>query len=129
MTEPTHYLNVDLDLWARFDLQPLVDALARDTTVMNVGPRPGGQHFASLEVARRTTTADATIRAFAKLIAKLPRRARFDWNRARLRSFNIGIQAGSEPYAFELHLAPETITTAAALDARITITVYRPHTG
>jgi len=59
----THFLNVDLDIFSRCDLQPLVTALGRKVFVLWTG-RIGRTRCAHLELAGITKAADATIRAF-----------------------------------------------------------------
>jgi hypothetical protein len=88
----THFLNVDLDIYSKADLQPLVSALGKKVMVLYVG-RVRQTHCALLEVAKITRTADATIRAFGSLIQALPKPERNLWNAAKIRDFNIGVQA------------------------------------
>jgi hypothetical protein len=118
----TEYLNVDLDITSRRDLQPLVSALGRRVFVLHVDGN--GRHSAGLEVAAMTRTADRTIRRFATLVKSLPPRARTLWNRARSRDLNIGIQAGHDARAFTCLVGPDAVRAAAEIGARIVITVY-----
>jgi hypothetical protein len=67
----THYLNVDLDIYSTRDLQPLVKAFGSKVIVLCVG-RERGKYGAHLEMSRRTPTADSTVRAFCRLIERLP---------------------------------------------------------
>ena len=71
-----------------------------------------------------TRTADATIRAFCRLIEKLPKGARLDWDGAKVRNFSVGIQAGFEPSASDYAISPETVRKTAELNAGIVVTVY-----
>jgi hypothetical protein len=120
--ENTRYLNVDLDITSRDDLQPLVQAFGRRVFVLHVDG--SGRHSAGLEVAAMTKTADGTIRRFATLVRSLPPRARILWNRARSRDLNIGIQAGQDARAFTCFVGPDAVRAAADIGARIVITVY-----
>lgn len=122
----THFLNVDLDIYARSDLQPIVNALGRKVIVLHAG-RTRGTHHAHLELARTRKTADATIRGFCELIRALPKRERDLWNTAKVRDFNIGVQAGTRPYATEFAVAAETLKAAHESGARLVLTVYAPH--
>jgi hypothetical protein len=81
---------------------------------------------AHLELAKSTKTADATIRGFCALIEALPKVERHLWNAARVRDFNIGVQAGMQPLFSEFILAAETLKAAYELGARIVFTVYAP---
>jgi hypothetical protein len=92
----THFLNVDLDIYSSRDLQALVTALGQKVMVLYVG-RIRRTHRAHLELAKSTKTADATIRGFCALIEALPKVERHLWNAARVRDFNIGVQAGMQP--------------------------------
>jgi hypothetical protein len=68
----TEFLNVDLDIYSKHDLQPLIERLGRKVHVLYVG-RERGKYSAHLEVAKNTKTADSTLRAFCRLIEDLPK--------------------------------------------------------
>jgi hypothetical protein len=121
----THFLNVDLDLHSSRDLQALVTALGERVVVLYAG-RIKRTHRVHLELAKITKTADATIRGFCALIKALPKVDRNLWNAAKVRDFNIGVQAGSKPHCSEFALATETIKVVYRLGARIVFTVYAP---
>lgn len=121
----THFLNVDLDIYSKADLQPLVTALGKKVLVLYAG-RIRQTHCAHLELAKVTKTADATIRGFCCLIKALPKLERGLWNAAKVRDFNIGVQAGMQPHATEFALAAETLKAAHELGGRIVLTVYAP---
>lgn len=124
----TRFLNVDLDIYSRFDLGPLVQALGKKVVVLYAG-RVKRAYRAHLEIARFTNNADATIRAFCSLIAKLDSDTRELWNQATHRDFNIGVDAGFAPRAAEFVLAAHTVRAAAELGARIVFTVYAAQTA
>src|SRR5882762_2602731 len=94
----THFLNVDLDLHSRSDLQPLVTAMGDEVSVLFVG-RIKRTCRAHLELAGSglSETADETITDFCTLIRKLPKSAMKLWNGAKIRDFNIGVQAAMQP--------------------------------
>jgi hypothetical protein len=121
----THFLNVDLDLYSKRDLQPLVTALGRKVITLHIG-RIRRTYCAHLELAKVTKTADSTVRAFCALIEALPRTRRGLWNAAKVRDFNIGVQAAAQPFSCEFALAAETAKAAHELGARIVFTVYAP---
>ena len=123
--DSTRYLNVDLDIYARFDLQPLVQALGNMVVVLHVG-RVKRTYRAHLEIVRFTKTADAAIRAFCSLIAALPPDSRELWDKATHRDFNVGVDAGFTPRAAEFVLGADTVKAAAESGARIVFTVYAP---
>lgn len=121
----THFLNVDLDISSKTDLQPLVTALGRQVIVLYAG-RSGRTHRAHLELARTAKTPDAAIRWFCALIETLSASERRVWDGARIRDFNIGVQAATQPYSSEFLLDTETLGAAHELGARIVLTVYAP---
>jgi hypothetical protein len=60
------------------------------------------------------------------LIKCLPRSERQLWNTAKIRDFNIGLQAGLQPFCTEFALEAETVRATSDLDARIVLSVYAP---
>ena len=121
----TQFLNVDLDIYSTRNLQPLVAALGKAVIVLHIAhiKRTYGAH---LEVVKLTKTPDAAIREFCSLIKRLPRAERALWDAAKVRDFNIGIQAGLQPYCTEFALEAETIRATSDLGARIVLSVYAP---
>lgn len=119
----TQYLNVDLEIYSKHDLQPLVDRLGLKVTALYVG-RDHGKYSAHLEVSKITKTADSTIREFCALIEKLPQRERSLWNKATVRSFSIGIQAGTEPRSCDFTIRPATVRAISGVGAQIVLTIY-----
>jgi hypothetical protein len=122
----TTFLNVDLDIWSRSPLEPLVAALGKKVCVLHVG-KEARRHGAHLELARsggRAHNADQVIRRLAKLVTSLPRSQRTLWNRAQVRAFNVGIQAATKPFSYELRLQPETLAAIASVNGRLVVTVY-----
>lgn len=119
----TRFLNVDLDLYSKSDLGPLVALLGRKVAVLYSGVDKG-RYRAHLEVAKLPQSADATMRAFCSLIEALPAAGREIWNNATIRDFNIGVEAGFRPHATEFVLSAATVQSAASLGARIVFTVY-----
>ena len=63
------FLNVDLDLVSRSDLQPLVTALEPAAFALHVGHEKR-TYSAHLELSKFPKNADAAIRGFAALIQK-----------------------------------------------------------
>ena len=119
----THFLNVDLDIYSKHDLQPLVKALGRRVVVLYVG-RERRKWSAHLEVAKNVRTADAAIWAFCGLIEGLPKPERARWNAANVRSFSIGIHAGMQPNSCDFIIRPKTLEAASRLGAQIVLTIY-----
>jgi hypothetical protein len=126
MYETTTFLNVDLDIYSKSDLDPLVTALGKKVLVCYVG-LDRRTYVAHIELASgNPKSADAAIRRFCVLIGALPKAARELWDTAKTREFNIGVQAATQPYSWEMALSCETVEAAAKLKARIGFTVYAP---
>ena len=119
------FLNVDLDLVSRSDLQPLVTALEPGAFALHVGHEKR-TYTAHLELFKFPKNPDGAIRAFAALIQNLSRAERKLWDTAKVRDFNIGVQSAMQPRAFEIKLMPGTLGIASVLRARIVFTVYAP---
>ena len=60
------------------------------------------------------------------MIEALPKAERGMWNAAKVRDFNIGVQAATQPPSCEFAIAAETAQAASELGARIVSTVYAP---
>ena len=125
--DETSFLNVDLDIWSRRPLEPLVEALGKKIFVHHVG-REGRRHGAHLSLSSSGQRADVLTRALAKLVAKLPKTARQLWDDATAREFNVGIQAGLTPFSHEIRLSPETLEIVARLRGSVVVTTYAPYT-
>lgn len=128
--ETTHFLNVDLDIHSRTNLQPLVTAMGKKVHVLFVG-RIKRTYQAHLELRESglSESADSIIRGFCALIRKLPKAAVEQWNQSKVRDFNIGVQAALQPHSHEIALELETVRAAAEVNARIVLTVYAPQLG
>jgi hypothetical protein len=121
----THYLNVDLDIYSTRDLRPLVKAFGSKVIVLCVG-RERGKYGAHLEMSRRTPTADSTVRAFCRLIERLPEAERLLWNNATVRSLSIGVRAGKQPNPYDFAIKARTIQALSEVAAQIVLTVCPP---
>ena len=121
----THFLNVDLDLYSKSDLQPLITFLGRKVCLLHAG-RYKRSYSAHLELARVTRNADAAIRRFCALVETFPRAERNHWNRAKVRDFNIGVQSAMQPHSYEIGLEEDTVKAVSQIHARIVFTVYAP---
>ena len=126
-SEPTRYVNVDLDVYSGTPLDGLVKALGEKVFVLYVG---GGRrkYEAHIELAssHMDLSADDTILGLIDLVRKLPRMHRRTWNSAKRREFNIGIEAGLEPRGFELRLQQRTLHAIGDVGGSVVITVYAP---
>ena len=125
MTRTAEFLNVDLDVWSREDLTPLVEALEPGLFALHL-TRVGRGWRARFELSRQPKTADAAIRRLAAAVERLPAGQRARWRRATRREFNIGIQAAAEPHAGEFPIEAATVARVARLGGRLAVTLYAP---
>ena len=124
-SSPTRFLNVDLDIYSKSDLQPIVDAFGKKAITLYVG-RDCRSYCAHLEIATPTKTADSTIRVFCALIRALPKQERGLWDAALVRSFSVGIQAGMQPISCDFMIKAETVKAVSELAAQVVLTIYAP---
>lgn len=119
--QSTRFLNVDLDLRSKSGLQELLKAFG--SAVIDLKNESEGH--ASLEIAAdQPQSIDEIILAFYNLIQALPPSKRAIWDQCEMRSFSIGIQAGTIPHSQEFSLSSKTISHLSALNAEVAITVY-----
>jgi hypothetical protein len=119
----TAFLNVDLDILSAAPLEPLVSAFGKRVVILYVGGERR-RYEAHLELTSVSRTADVAIRRLVKLVEGLPQPARRAWNGARSRVFNIGIQAGHEPFSREWLVSEATVGAVAGVRGSIIVTVY-----
>lgn len=120
------FLNVDLDVYSRCDLQPLVNSFGKKVIALYVGHEKRG-YAAHLELAGlQKPSADSTIRAFCTLIRALHKTERELWNGAKSREFCVGVEAGQQPFASDFRIEAQTVKAVAELGAVIVLTVYGP---
>jgi hypothetical protein len=127
---PAHFLNVDLDVHSSRPLDVLAQAMEKcGTYALHCERFHPGDYRAAFEVYKDGLDADGTIEALGRAVARLPAPARRLFDRATLRDFSIGIQAGKEPHAFELAVSTESLAIVSALRGRLSVTVYAPKTA
>jgi hypothetical protein len=124
----TQFLNVDLDIFSKNDLQPLVSALGEKVDVLHIGSHKR-TYETHLELGSYPSpkSPDRAIRDFCKLIQGLSTETREIWDTAKIRQLNIGIAKGAEPPVHWFAIEAETIKAAAGINARIAITIYPPY--
>lgn len=124
------FLNVDLEIGSRESLTALIVELVKRRGVHELYTgRFGGLARAHYEVhVGARVTADTTARALVRMVTRLSPKARRCWDRARVRDFNIGIQAGAAAKPLAMTLEPATVAAIASLGGRVVVTVYPPET-
>ena len=121
----THFINVDLDIWSKRSLAPLVEAFGSKVFLLHEGWEDPlyGAHLEMCSTVERDG-AEARILQFVEMIENLPPGARRRWNAAERREFNIGLQGAYKPRSYELRLKDSTLAMAARVKAGVVITIY-----
>lgn len=120
------FLNVDLRIYSKSDLQPLVAAMGKKIVVLYVG-RERRMHKAQLELAiGHPKSPESAIRKYCELIRQLPVDARELWDTAKSRELDIGIEAPGSMRYYWFSVAPMVTKAASEIGAVITVTVYGP---
>lgn len=126
MRDRNGFLNVDLEVGAKKKPGALVDDLGARLHNLWTG-RFKGLYRANYELhPKRILNPSETIVELVKVVKKLGRAARREWNHAPLRDFNVGVQAALEQYTFELAVDPRAVELVAGVGGQIGITVYAP---
>jgi hypothetical protein len=121
--DETAFLNVDVDVFAKYPLEPLAAGLGDDVSLHYVGR--GGRGLFQLHFALYSPkNADLAIRGLAKVIGSLPRSSRRLWNNASRRVFNLGFQGGFKPYSREFDITEEAVAAISALGGTVKVTIY-----
>ena len=121
--EQTRFLNVDLELVATIELQPLLERLSSDTFALRDSTEDG-RRTVWLELAEDPRDAEDALAGFARVIESLPDEARRAWGECEDRCLNIGIQGAPDPHAAAFRISAPTLARISALGARLEITVY-----
>jgi hypothetical protein len=114
----TEFLNVDLDLDAEEGIDELLEALRPALVISRFSTRAG------LELDLQPTSPEIAIRGLVTLVQKLPPDKRAIWDKAKVKSFNIGIQARANPHYTEFALPSEVLSLVHSISASIAFTVY-----
>jgi hypothetical protein len=120
--DETAFLNVDVDVFAKYPLEPLAAALGDDVSLHYVG-RVGRGLFQLHFALYSPKNADSAIRGLAKVIGSLPRSSRRLWNDASRRVFDLGFQGGFKPYSREFDITEEAVAAIAALGGTMKVTI------
>ena len=124
----TRYMNVDLDVYGDTPLDGLVQEWSDSVIVLLVGGsrKKYEAHVALASSVMDGGSVDETIVGLTRLVRNLPRVHRKTWNSATRREFNIGIEAGLTPPAFELPLQERTLKAVIDVGGVVVVTVYAP---
>jgi len=122
---PERFLNVDLEIFSRSDLEPLVNSFGKRVHTLFLG-KVFGYYKATLEIAGQPKSPEFCILGFCKLIRSLTTQERECWDKAKARTFDIGIEAPDQGKTYWAPIGMEAVQAAAEVNARIAISVYGP---
>ena len=117
------FLNVDLEVCSRVDLQGLVDELGEDVVNFHCG-QVHGHFLATFEATVAHGDPNSLIGYFCTLVENLPADARRVWDEAFSKVFDVGYEGGSGPKSYQSELRPETIAAVARIGGGLRVTVY-----
>ena len=130
MEPKTEFLAVDLEIVSRRKIDQLVPAFGANVGI-NRDVKVGKDHILLLSTGGRTSFSpdfnkmiNHLILTQIKLVHKLPEVARKQWDNARTKTFDIGIQAGVAPHVFEVRLTKQTISAVREVGGSIQFTLY-----
>jgi hypothetical protein len=123
ISSPACFLNVDLEIFSRSKLEPLVKAFGKRVLTLYLGPE-FGLNKAVLEISGQPESSEFCILRFCELIRSLPPRKRALWNAAKSRTFDIGIEAPKPGHTYWSPISARAIRAAAEANARIAISIY-----
>lgn len=118
-----HFLNVDLDIRAHADLQPLVehwrDQLCQLGSGIDTDP-----FFVTLECSEGYKNAADTIRQFCEAVESLPPHLLHFWQQCPARILDIGYDSGSERPVLQENLPAELLARVARHFTELKVTIY-----
>jgi hypothetical protein len=122
-TSEVRFLNVDLEVRGREDLQWLIDEFGEDVVNLHHG-QIQGYFIATFESGVVRGDPDALIGYFCNLVENLPAEARQKWDRLFSKVFDLGYDSGLGPKSWQSDLRPETVEAVARAGASLRITIY-----
>lgn len=115
----TSFLNVDLDLHFRGDIEELLNSIEPHVYILN-----RDEYSVSLELNKESNSLEETVVTLVEIIKSLPPSARAIWRQCSVRRFNIGIQGGDEPHETYFTLSNSAVSMLADIEADLAFTVY-----
>src|SRR5258708_20622777 len=114
------YLNTDLDLISRRDLNGLTSALvSRGLCPLEVSQSSDGNWRARLETEEEFHDLDPNLSAMLTAIESLESESKTRWFECTTREFNIGYDCGNEPWEFNQGITPATLARIPACGASL----------
>lgn len=119
------FLNVDLEIESAENLQPLIDDLGDDVSILYQGENASGFNFVSFEIkSSGERDVDGVVSSFCSFIENLSTGAKSLWDKCHSKKFDAGFQSGDFPRSYKTEIRADTINRIAEIGASIAITVY-----
>jgi len=117
-----HFLNVDLDIHAHADLQPLIAHWKQ--LIPLVTPEDAGDNFVRFELGEAYPTASETIQHFCTAVENLPPDLLQFWYQCPKRILDIGYESGTERPFLQDALPAELLLRVAQYFTSLDISLY-----
>lgn len=117
-----HFLNVDLDIHAHADLQPLIKHWKH--LIPLVTPEDAGDNFVRFELGEAYPTAYETIRHFCAAVENLPPDLLQFWHQCPKRILDIGYESGTERPILQDAFPVELLLKVAQYFTSLDISLY-----
>lgn len=128
-SQPTHFINVDLDLESDTPLNPIFEFWGERVFVLHHDGTPERGWSCGLELAPEKRTAEEAIVTFVELVTELPTELRERWDSLTTRKLDVGVQAGAHPRSWNFAVTAETLARLGEIDAQLVCTVYATTEG
>jgi hypothetical protein len=113
------FLNVDLDIKASRAISGLLVALEKDVVFLQ-----RLTNAATVELRSQPRDPSQAILRFAAIVARLPPKARAQWNRCQHRSMNIGLKIIGTEKRTKLELEFPAIQALISIESSVAFTLY-----
>ena len=117
-----HFLNVDLDIHAHADLQPLIAHW--EQLIPLVTPEDTGTNFVRLELLDSYPTASEVIQYFCDAVENLPPDLLHFWYQCPKRILDIGYESGTERPMLQDAFPVELLLQVAQYFTSLDISIY-----
>jgi hypothetical protein len=124
-TEPTSFINVDLEIFSEIDLTKLVKHLSSELCLLHQNV-VDGLHHACFEVrpTKPTDEPNEFIATFHQVVFSLPPDLSSVWRSCSRRLLDFGYRSGWKPNIFTSVLSAESMRLIAELQTEFIITIY-----
>lgn len=122
----TRFLNVDLELCAEFDLQPLLSNFdAAGFSVLN-RKESDGNWYATIEPPASLGTQESAFADYFKQIESFDSEMQNLWNECIYREFDVGVELPRDYVGASHPVSNDLLTRIAAINGSLAFTAYVP---